>query len=96
MNAFYLREINMAAVIERANEKVCHLQRLVMSNADIIQLAKAQKHAADEQLDMWESLSWHIVELEYIEREMRADDAQMESNSKNGPFHAGLKIEEKA
>jgi predicted phage tail protein len=93
VNAYELREINMLAVIERANEKMYHLQKLVMSNADMLQMAKAQKHTANEQdLDMWESLSWHIVEVELIERMMREEDKNCESNSKLKPFNAGFNV----
>lgn len=93
VNAYSLAELNMVAVIERANEMMYHLEKLAISNDDMLAFAKAQMLTKNEENEMWESLSWHIVQVELLERQLRIEDPQCESNSKQGkPFNAGFNV----
>jgi hypothetical protein len=88
MNLNNLREINMVAVLERANFLLEHLLMLGITNENMMQVALDQ--AETDETDVWESCAWRIVRLEICGRQIRQEDPSCETNSPHESFNGGF------
>lgn len=91
MNFKHFEQLNLAGVVERAQQIIVAIKELgLRSGYDgdiaVVEIMRANLETGDD----WERMAIDMVRLELMERQMRREDPQVESQGPN--FNGGFPI----